>query len=245
MPFSRRKSYTEKVEGRRKLLLRMGVFLLVFVVFEIISGLFLKTYSVSSDSMAPTLRSGDHLLVSPLPLGPLTAFGKLPPMVKPRRGDLVLVRPPFVGDAGFFATLARSFVRFVTLQLYAPSSAAHDPAVEGPFVVRVIALPGDEVSMDDFVFMVKSGDSEDSLTEFEFSSRRYDIHKPALPEGWTRDFPLSGSMQPRVLGKDEYFVAVDDRGSSADSRTWGPVNVSSFVGKVLLVYWPFGRFGGL
>lgn len=243
MPLLRRKSYTEKVEGRRRFLLRAGLFLLVFLAFEVVSGVFLKTYAVSSASMGPGLAPGDRLLASPLPYGPLTLFGKLPPLLRPGRGDLVVVRPPFVRDHGAPGEVLRALVRFVSLQLYEPRLREEDPSVEGPFLARVIALPGDEISMEDFVFKVRAADAGDALTEFEYSSRRYDIHKPALPEGWSRDFPRSGQMAPLVLGKDEYFVATDDRSLGADSRVWGPLGSSSFLAKVLLRYWPFARFG--
>jgi len=243
MAWLRRRSFTEKIEGRRKFLVRLGLFFLVFLGFEIVSGLLISNYAVLSSSMAPTLIAGDRLLASPLPFGPGTTFGKIPAMVRPGRGDLVIVSPPFVRHPGFFASLAESFGRFVTLQLYWPVSRDRDPAIVGPFPLRVIGLPGDEVSMEDFVFKVRPSDSSNALTEFEFSSRRYDIRKPTLPEGWQSGFPLSGRMSPRVLGKGEYFVAADDRSASADSRTWGPVGLDSFEGKVLLVYWPFRRFG--
>ncbi len=244
MALFRRKSFTEKIEGRRKFLLRLGLFFLVFLGFEIVSGLLISNYAVSSTSMAPTLLAGDRLLASPLPFGPETAFGKIPSLIKPGRGDLVIVNPPFADRPGFFASIAESFERFVTLQLYRPASRNRDPSISGPFPVRVIGLPGDEVSMEDFVFKVRPSGSSNALTEFEFSSRRYDIHKPALPEGWQNGFPLSGTMAPRVLGRNEYFVASDNREVSADSRTWGPVRLDSFEGKILFVYWPFRRFGG-
>lgn len=243
MALFKRRSFTEKVEGRRKLLFRLGLFFLIFLGFETISGLFMSNYAVSSTSMEPTLLVGDRILASPAPFGPRTAFGKLPAMARPRRGDIVIVSPPFVPHRGFFGSVAESFARFVTLQLYRPVSRTRDPAIMGPFPLRVIGLPGDEVSMEDFVFKVKPAEASNALTEFEFSSRRYDIHKPSLPEGWQKGFPLSGSMAPRVLGKGEYFVAADDRASSADSRTWGPVGLGSFESEVLLVYWPFKRFG--
>ena len=243
MAVFRRKSYTEKVEGRRKFLERAGLFFLVFLGFEFVSGLFLKTYAVSSTSMAPTFSPGDRILESPLPYGPLTAFGKLPAMLKPARGDVVVLRPPFVADKGFPATFANSLLRFVTLQFYAPRGKERDPSIEGPFLERVIGLPGDTVSMEDFVFKVKPAGAVDALTEFEFSTRRYDVHRPPLPEGWGPGYPVSGNMAPMVLGKGEYFVAADDRGSSADSRSWGPVGLSSLEGKFLMVYWPFRHFG--
>jgi len=243
MSIFRRRSFTETVEGRQRFLSRAGFFLVLFLVFEVVSGSFLSTFSVGSTSMSPSIAPGDRLLASPLLLGPGTVFGRLPVLSRPARGDLVLVRPPFSRDPGPFATFADSLVRFVTFQRLSFSEPAEAAALNGPFVERVIALPGDEVSMTDFVFKVRSAGSDHALTEFEFSSRRYDIHRPRLPEGWTAGDPLAGDMAPRLLAKGEYFVALDDRGATSDSRSWGPVGLAQFRSRVLLRYWPFATFG--
>jgi signal peptidase I len=42
----------------------------------------------------------------------------------------------------------------------------------------------------------------------------------------------------RKLGPDEYFVMGDNRGSSRDSRVFGPIHADKIVGRALLIYWP-------
>jgi signal peptidase I len=238
-----RKSYAETVEGRRRFLSRLGVLLLVFFAFEFVAGIFVCAFSVSSRAMDPTITAGDRVLACPLVYGPFTVFGKLPALARPTRGDIVIVDPPYAPRSSFWASFADAFVRFITLQQVSPVARGQGAAQNGPFVERVIALPGDSVEMDDFVFKVKSAGSEHFLTEFELSSLRYDISKPAQPEGWTDSFPLSGSMPEMKLGKDEYFLASDNRGASSDSRLWGPEGIERFRAKVFLRYWPFSRFG--
>lgn len=242
---SNRKSYAETVEGRRRVASRLGVLLLVFLSFELIGSVFMAAFSVSSSAMRPSLYPGDLVLVSPLLYGPETVFGKLPPFSKPQRGGLVIVRPPYTERPGFWAAAADAFVRFVTFQRLSIVGKEGQGSVAGPFIERVIALPGDTVKMEDFVFMVKQKGSQHFLTEFELSSLRYDIEKPVLPEGWATGYPLSGSMAERVLGKEEYFVAGDNRGASSDSRFWGAIGLDRFKALVFLRYWPFSRFGAL
>ena len=41
--------------------------------------------------------------------------------------------------------------------------------------------------------------------------------------------------------EDEYFVLGDNRNSSKDSRSFGPVNESFITGRVMLRGWPFDR----
>jgi signal peptidase I len=239
---SNRKSYAETVEGRRRFLSRLAVLLIVFLAFEFVAGLFLTSFSLSSKAMEPSLSAGDYVLASPLVYGPSTFLGKIPSPVKPARGDLVLVDPPYIDRPSFGPAFADALLRFLSFQRFS-LLARRGSSVQGPFVERVIALPGDTVEMEDFVFRVKAAGSQHFLGEFELSDQRYDVRRPARPEGWSDADPLSSSMPALVLGNDEYFLASDNRGLSSDSRLWGPVGLSRFRAKVLLRYWPFRHFG--
>jgi signal peptidase I len=239
----RRRSYAEAVENRRKTMARLGVLVLFFVAFELLTGLFLAAYSIRSSAMAPTVAPGDLVVATPLAFGPRTPFGKLPGVSRPERGDLVLAEPPFSEDLGFWRRLADSFVRFLTFQRLSLSRSGGAASLTGPMLERVVGLPGDIVVMEDFVFKVKTEGSDHFLTEFELSRRRYDISKAPLPAGWKESFPASGTMAALTLDKDQYFLAGDSRSGSSDSRLWGPIRAERLVARVLLRYWPPSRFG--
>jgi signal peptidase I len=242
--FARRRSYAEAFEERRRFGKAFVVFLLFFLCFETVTSLFLVAYSAGSSSMSPTILPSDLVLAAPIAYGPRTIFGKLPGTSRPERGDIVVADPPYAVAPGFFGTIADSFVRFITFQRLSLYEDA-DPTRQGAVIERVIGVPGDTILMEDFVYKVRPASSPHFLTEFELSTRRYDIAKEALPEGWLDDMPASGSMPPRVLGADEYFLAGDSRSAAGGSRLWGPVKRDRLLGKVLLRYWPFKRFGAL
>jgi signal peptidase I len=240
---SRRRSFAQAVEGRRRLGRRLAAVLAIFLGFETVSAFFLTAYSAGSSSMAPTILPSDRLLAFPMAFGPRTVFGRLPGVSRPERGDLAIVDPPFAAESGFWKRLGDSFVRFATLQLVSLDGSRSERAIGGPMIQRVIGIPGDVVEMKDFVFKVKPAGSTAALTEFELSKGGYDISKDALPENWSSALPGSGDMPPVTLGKDEYFVAGDARSASSDSRLWGPVRLERFRARIVLRYWPLERLG--
>jgi signal peptidase I len=240
---SRRRSFAEAVEGRRRLGRRLAALFAVFLSFELVSAFFLTAYSAGSSSMAPTILPGDRLLAFPLAFGPRTLLGRLPGVSRPVRGDLAIVDPPFTPDRGFWKMIGDAALRFITLQILSLDGSRGDRALIGPSAQRVIGLPGDIVEMRDYVFMVRPSGADAALTEFELSASGYDISKRALPEDWSAALPGSGDMAPVTLGKDEYFVAGDARSASSDSRLWGPVKAERFRSRIALRYWPLARFG--
>lgn len=239
----RRRSYAEAVESRKRLGLRLLVLLLVFFCFQVLSGLFVTAYSIGSKTMAPSLAPGDLVLATPLAFGPDTVFGKLPGIRHPERGDLVLTEPPFASRPGFWPSVFDSLVRFVTFQRFSLLSRGHAAVLAGPSVQRIVGLPGDTIKMKNYVFRVKPAGSEHFFSEFELSTKQYDIVPGKSPSGWIESFPVSGSMSAQTLGKDEYFLAGDARGLSSDSRLWGAVKSDRLLSLVILRYWPPARFG--
>lgn len=88
------------------------------------------------------------------------------------------------------------------------------------FVKRVIALPGETVSM-------KRGDVF--------------IDGDKLNETYIQETDNS-YLAPILVPPDSYFVLGDNRDGSSDSRHWGTVPLENIVGKVLVRYWPFMDF---
>jgi signal peptidase I len=90
------------------------------------------------------------------------------------------------------------------------------PGEEEPLIKRVVALPGETVQ-------VHGG--------------QVSVDGEPLVEPWvTRrgglDYP--STLVPPL----HVFVLGDNRGSSRDSRSFGPVSIDQLVGRALFVYWP-------
>jgi signal peptidase I len=90
-----------------------------------------------------------------------------------------------------------------------------DPADQGMSIKRVMAGPGDVIEIrGDGVFVNKVRLHEPYLTSFA-----------ARANG---DSPVN----PLRLGANEYFVLGDNRGRSADSRSYGPVRRQAILGLI-------------
>jgi signal peptidase I len=93
------------------------------------------------------------------------------------------------------------------------------------FIKRVVAGPGDRLRIDDGHVILNG----------EPASEPY-----AQPCGGGQDcsFP-----QEVTVPADHYFMMGDNRGSSDDSRFWGPVPRDWIIGEAFATYWPPGKIG--
>jgi len=96
------------------------------------------------------------------------------------------------------------------------------------FIKRVIGLPGEKIQVKDGQVYVYNNEHKDGLA----------LQEPYLAEA-TKTYSLTD--EATSLGNDEYFVFGDNRNSSKDSRSFGPVNKSFIIGQVVLRGWPFNR----
>jgi len=191
--------------------------------------------------MTPNLRAGERIIFSSYSI-----YGLIPGMniekgyLPFRRGNVVMVDMDKGVKAGFLTCVMDWVVRFFTAQKLSLLEQK-----DHLFVKRVIGLPGDEITMTNYVIRVKVKGSAYSLTEFEVADEGYTTDIPQMPALWDSSLPFSGTMDTIVLGPNECFVLSDDRSNTNDSRTWGPVPVRNITGKALFRYWPFTRMGSL
>ena len=101
-----------------------------------------------------------------------------------------------------------------------------------PFIKRVIGLPGDRVELRDGDVYV--------------NDIRLDEAYIFLENGVPQDTePTAGGANEWLVPQGQLLVMGDHREDSADSRSFGPVEVGHVIGRAWLRYWPVDTFGVL
>jgi signal peptidase I len=140
---------------------------------------------------------------------------------EPKVGQIVVFHPPSGADTspprcGDPAEGAGST---------APCSRPTGTASSQTFVKRVVAMGGDRIA-------IRSG--------HVLRNGKLEAEPFVAPCGGGPECNL-----PRAIRVEEgsVFLMGDNRGSSQDSRFWGPVPTSWVIGQAVAVYWPPGHLG--
>lgn len=175
-------------------------------VAVLIKTFLVQAFYIPSGSMEPTLLPGDRVLVNKL------AYR----LGEPRRGDVVVFDSPF-DSQGRTEPLWQAVARHV-----AEALGVGTPASE--FIKRIVALPGETISIEDGRVYVNG-----ELLEEPYVS----------PE---RSFSDGESL---VVPPGHVFVMGDNRTRSQDSRVFGPIPLEDVVGRAFVRVWPPSRWTGL
>ncbi|MFQ5968242.1 MAG: signal peptidase I [Acidimicrobiia bacterium] len=133
------------------------------------------------------------------------------------RGDVVVFDSPFSSndERESFLELAR---RTIMESLGLKLAATQD------FIKRVIAVEGD-------VIEIRSGNLY--------------VNGQPLAEPYLADGADMADFGPETVPVGTVFVMGDNRARSQDSRRFGPIEVSSIIGRAFARVWPIDRIGGL
>ncbi len=95
---------------------------------------------------------------------------------------------------------------------------------DSDLIKRVIGLPGETL---------------------EIRNNKVFIDGTAIDEPYLADDVSMRRFGPEVIPPDHYFVMGDNRGSSLDSRSTGPIDGDRIVGRAFVIIWPPSRWSGL
>ena len=93
-------------------------------------------------------------------------------------------------------------------------------ATERDFIKRVIGLPGETVNIAGGVVSINGRPLQEP----------YISQAPDYEGSWT-------------LSANQFFVLGDNRNSSLDSHSWGPLDRHYLIGRAVFVYWPPSLWG--
>jgi len=201
----------------------------VLAVVLVVRAFIIEPFNIPSDSMLPTLETGDFILVDK------SAYGVRLPLIHtkvmgsgtPARGDVVVFRYPEQPSINYIKRVigvAGDTIRFENNQL----------SINGQFVNSQLLTGQGEQSYEQFYQETIDGKTHlmrdlvgvsaasqapfvNTLNNGEFMGRAGDVWQVVVPEG-------------------HYFVMGDNRDQSADSRFWGFVPDENLSGRAFYVW---------
>lgn len=186
----------------------------VLLIVLILRGFLVQNYKVPTGSLEPTVMPGDLIAVNQYDYGlKLPIWGNtLIPTGKPKRAQIALFRWPV------------------------------NPAVT--FVKRVIGLPGDKVSYIDKVLYINGKKQAQTYLGTAVDRENNPVPVQVYSENlggythhiWIRSGVPSTNFKDLVVPKGYYFMMGDNRDNSDDSRSWGFVPQSAFLGRAMVVW---------
>jgi signal peptidase I len=102
-----------------------------------------------------------------------------------------------------------------------------------PFIKRIIGVPGDRVVLRDGLVYVNDVQLDEPY-----------IFREGNGQPQTTD-PAVGGATEWLIADGELLVMGDHRQDSADSRSFGPIEIRHVIGRAWLRYWPIDTFGVL
>jgi signal peptidase I len=196
----------------------------IILIVLLLRSFLVEPFRIPSNSMMPTLLTGDFILVNKFAYGlrlPV-AHTLILDLGEPERGDVVVFRYP------------------------------EDPSTD--FIKRVIGLPGDEIAYRNKTVYINGDPmpqrpagiytgfgSGVRMTGFDVRAEIVNgVDHEILINPRAPDFapPCAWLLmkQPHVVREGHYFVMGDNRDQSSDSRCWGEVPEENLVGKAFLIW---------
>lgn len=223
----------EKHTSRWRIAAELPILIAIALAITLVLKAFVvQAFYIEQQSMLPTLDPGNRVLVSKFHY----RFGN------PSRGDVVIFRDPRdpcdqpndLPECN--PGIGRRFVRWIAGTFGLPTG-------KEDLVKRIVGLPGETLAVQGGQIYVCD---EPGCEPLDSEGRPKDGHIVEFPHNGEEGPQVDSSDEPALtIPSGEYFVMGDNRRQSADSRVFGTVPEKAFVGKVFVLIWPPGSFGGL
>ena len=196
-----------------------------FVIAVVIKTFLVQAFFIPSESMLPTLRPGDRVLVEKL--------GYL--FNEPQRGEVVVFEKSVFGEAPD-VPWHQDAMNFVRELLGLPTGTEED------YIKRIVAVGGDTIRYAGTPRqLIVNGDKVPQ----PFIRGGRDRFSSTLTATDCERLNMRPSKEGCLVPAGRVFVMGDNRGDSEDSRILGPIDEDRIVGHAFVIIWPPGDMGGL
>lgn len=211
-------SFKEKVRGFFKETFELIAVTLILLI--IIRQGFVEARYIPSESMVPTLRVNDRLIVEKVTKNLRLLGFKIPV----QRGDILVFYPPAEGNRG-------KDLHHDPLSLFARWTGLPFLPQDDAYIKRVIGLPGDQIEIkeDDGVYINGQPLFEDYVNEIP----KYTCTDLSHIEVYKRE----GKTGKIIVPKGHLFLMGDNRNRSQDSHVWGFLDQKRIVGRAAVIVW--------
>ena len=192
-----------------------GLAIVAVLLASLIRSFLGLAFYIPSESMVPTLKINDRVVVSRLSYH----------LHDPRRGDIVVFQNP-----DYKAADSPNVVEKVVRSVFEVVGARQPE--DKNLIKRVIGLPGETLAIHDNAVWINGKKLNEPYLK-TFYARGGVLDWEGQPE-YTQKIP-SG----------RYWMMGDNRDNSHDSRFFHTIRRSAMVGRAFVRVWPFSRLGGL
>ena len=193
---------------------------ITLVLLIIIRQGFIEARYIPSESMVPTLKINDRLLVEKVTKN-LRMIGFKFPI---QRGDILVFYPPPEGNRG-------KDLHYDPLSVFARLTGLPFLPQDDAYIKRVIGLPGD-------VLEIKKG--EGIYVNGKYLIEPYANEPPDYNCTDLKDIEIyrrKGKSGKIVVPPNNLFLAGDNRNRSQDSHVWGFLDQRRIVGRAAVIVW--------
>lgn len=187
------------------------------IIFAIVLSIAIKNYVIDSarvigQSMEPSFLENDIVLLNKLN----RTFNK-----GYKRGDVIVFQ--VYNDEFFIPEDLKSFMSEKSKE----KNKKDKKKMKNKkfYIKRIIALPGEELSIKDNGVYIDGNLLEESYIPNEYKTLSYSV------------------IERFIVPENEYFVLGDNRENSSDSRMIGTIKEEDIQGKIILRVYPINRLG--
>ena len=193
---------------------------ITLVLLVIIRQGFIEARYIPSESMIPTLKINDRLIVEKVTKN-LRFVGLNFPV---QRGDILVFYPPPEGNRG-------KDLRYNPLSILGRWTGLPFLPQDDAYIKRVIGLPGDqiEIKKDEGVFI----NGNPLVEQYANEIPRYNCTNLSDIEVYKKQ----GKLGKIIVPKGHLFLMGDNRNRSQDSHVWGFLDQKRIVGRAVVIVW--------